>query len=91
MRTSEGGEFLGFTYFYKVYDSFEGGLQIQAIFNDITGKYVPPCVNILYCLGEITLVFLVQDKITSNFYLDVRHVSFRNQITTTIIEAFASI
>ena len=40
MRTSEGGEFLGFTYFYKVYDSFEGGLQILAIFNDITGKYV---------------------------------------------------
>ena len=90
MRTSEGGEFLGFTYFYKVYDSFEGGLQIQAIFNDITGKYVPR-VNILYCLGEITLVFLVQDKITSNFYLDVRHVSFRNQITATIIEVFASV
>lgn len=57
----------------------------------MTGKYVPPCVNIFYCLGEITLVFLVQDKITFNFYLDVRHVSFRNQITATIIEVFASV
>ena len=78
MRSSAVGG--GELYFYKVYDSFKKCLEIQAIFHDITGKYVTSPVNILYCLGKITLVFLVQDKITSNFYLDVRHVSFRNQI-----------
>ena len=31
------------------------------IVNDITSKYVPPHVNIFYCLGGITLTcFLVQ-------------------------------
>lgn len=89
--TREGGGGGGESYFYKVYDSFEKCLEIQTIFNDISGKYVTPRVNILYCLGKITLGFLVQDNITSNFYLDVRHVSFRNQIIATIIKAFGSI
>ncbi|KAF1876938.1 hypothetical protein Lal_00033863 [Lupinus albus] len=36
-------------------------LEIQLIANDITTKYVPPHVNIYYCLGGITLTcFLVQ-------------------------------
>ena len=40
---------------------FEKHLKIQAIAYDITSKYVPPHVNIFYCLGGITLTcFLVQ-------------------------------
>ncbi|KAL1134183.1 hypothetical protein V6Z11_A12G089100 [Gossypium hirsutum] len=38
-----------------VYDWFEERLEIQAIADDITSKYVPPHVNIFYCLGGITL------------------------------------
>ena len=49
------------TYLNKVYDWFEERLEIQAIADDITSKYVPPHVNIFYCLGGITLTcFLVQ-------------------------------
>ena len=48
------------TYLNKVYDWFEERLEIQAIADDITSKYVPPHVNIFYCLGGITLTcFLV--------------------------------
>ena len=49
-----------FTIFYllvfmsKVYDWFEERLEIQAIADDIQSKYVPPHVNIFYCLGGIT-------------------------------------
>lgn len=58
IRFSEG-ESLWFTYLNKVYDWF--GLEIQAIADDITSQYVPPHVNIFYCLGGITLTcFLVQ-------------------------------
>ena len=57
MRSSACAGGGGELYFYKDYDSFEKCLEIQVIFNDITGKYVPPRVNILYCLGKITLVF----------------------------------
>jgi cytochrome b6 len=54
------GEFK-FTYLNKVYDRFEEHLEIQAIADDITIKYVPPHFNIFYCLGGITLTsFLVQ-------------------------------
>jgi cytochrome b6 len=54
------GEFK-FTYLNKVYDRFKERLKIQAIVDDITSKYVPPHVNIFYCLGGITLTsFLVQ-------------------------------
>ncbi|MFS7920279.1 putative plastoquinol--plastocyanin reductase [Helianthus anomalus] len=49
------------TYLNKVYDWFQERLEIQAIADDITSKYVPPHVNIFYCLGGITLTcFLVQ-------------------------------
>ena len=45
----------------KIYDWFEERLEIQAIADDITSKYVPPHVNIFYCLGGITFTcFLVQ-------------------------------
>jgi cytochrome b6 len=44
-----------------VYDWFNERLEIQAIADDISTKYVPPHVNIFYCLGGITLVcFLIQ-------------------------------
>jgi cytochrome b6 len=42
-----------FTYLNKVYDWFEEGLEIQAIADDITSKYVPPHVNKFYCDGGI--------------------------------------
>ncbi len=38
----------------KVYDWFEERLEIQSIADDISSKYVPPHVNIFYCLGGIT-------------------------------------
>ena len=45
----------------KVYDWFEERLEVQAIADDISSKYVPPHVNIFYCLGGITFtLFLVQ-------------------------------
>ena len=44
-----------------VYDWFQERLEIQDIADDIGSKYVPPHVNIFYCLGGITLVcFLIQ-------------------------------
>ncbi|MBA0638356.1 hypothetical protein Godav_024546, partial [Gossypium davidsonii] len=49
-----------FTYLNKFYDWSEERLKIQAIADDITSKYVPHHVNIFYCLGGITLCFLVQ-------------------------------
>lgn len=45
----------------KVFQWFNDRLEIQAISDDIASKYVPPHVNIFYCLGGITLTcFLVQ-------------------------------
>jgi cytochrome b6 len=36
----------------KVYDWFEERLEVQAIADDISSKYVPP-VNIFYCFGGL--------------------------------------
>jgi cytochrome b6 len=45
----------------KVYKWFNDRLEIEAISEDIASKYVPPHVNIFYCLGGITLVcFVIQ-------------------------------
>jgi cytochrome b6 len=45
----------------KTFQWFNERLEIQAISDDITSKYVPPHVNIFYCLGGITLVcFVIQ-------------------------------
>jgi len=45
----------------KVYNWFQERLEIQAIADDISSKYVPPHVNIFYCSGGIVFVsFLVQ-------------------------------
>uniref|UniRef100_UPI0030E06E9B cytochrome b6 n=1 Tax=Pteris cretica TaxID=49539 RepID=UPI0030E06E9B len=67
----------------KVYDWFEERLEIQAIADDITSKYVPPHVNIFYCLGGITLTrFLVQ--VATGFAMTFYH-------RPTVTEAFSSV
>ncbi|KAB2054200.1 hypothetical protein ES319_A12G238900v1, partial [Gossypium barbadense] len=58
-------------------------LEIQAIADDITSKYVPPHVNIFYCLGGITLTcFLVQ--VATGFAMTFYY-------RPTVTEAFASV
>jgi len=45
----------------SVYKWFNDRLEVEAISDDISSKYVPPHVNIFYCLGGITLTcFLIQ-------------------------------
>ncbi len=45
----------------KAYNWFEERLEIEALAEDVTSKYVPPHVNIFYCFGGITLTcFLIQ-------------------------------
>jgi quinol-cytochrome oxidoreductase complex cytochrome b subunit len=45
----------------KAYQWFNERLEVQAIADDISSKYVPPHVNIFYCLGGITLTcFVIQ-------------------------------
>nr|YP_010881460.1 cytochrome b6 [Pellia epiphylla]WIA67413.1 cytochrome b6 [Pellia epiphylla var. borealis]WIA67498.1 cytochrome b6 [Pellia epiphylla var. borealis]WIA67936.1 cytochrome b6 [Pellia epiphylla]WIA68021.1 cytochrome b6 [Pellia epiphylla]WIA68107.1 cytochrome b6 [Pellia epiphylla] len=67
----------------KVYDWFEERLEIQAIADDITSKYVPPHVNISHCLGGITLTcFLVQVATGS---------AMTSYYRPTVIEAFSSV
>jgi cytochrome b6 len=67
----------------KVYDWFEERLEIQAIADDITSKYVPPHVNIFYCLGGITLTcFIVQ--VATGFAMTFYY-------RPTVTEAFASV
>jgi cytochrome b6 len=44
-----------------LYKWFNERLEIEAISEDISSKFVPPHVNIFYCLGGVTLVcFIVQ-------------------------------
>ena len=72
-----------FTYLNKIYDWFEERLEIQAIADDITSKYVPPHDNIFYCLGGITLTcFLVQ--VATGFAMTFYY-------RPTVTEAFASV
>ena len=67
----------------KVYDWFEERLEIQSIADDITSKYVPPHVNIFYCLGGITLTcFIVQ--VATGFAMTFYY-------RPTVTEAFASV
>jgi len=67
----------------KVYDWFQERLEIQAIADDITSKYVPPHVNIFYCLGGITLTcFIVQ--VATGFAMTFYY-------RPTVTEAFASV
>ena len=67
----------------KVYDWFEERLEIQAIADDISSKYVPPHVNIFYCLGGITLTcFIIQ--VATGFAMTFYY-------RPTVTEAFASV
>jgi cytochrome b6 len=67
----------------NVYDWLEERLEIQTITDDITSKYVPPHVNIFYCLGGITLTcFIVQ--VATGFAMTFYY-------RPTVTEAFASV
>ncbi len=67
----------------NVYDLFQDRLEIQAMADDITSKYVPPHVNIFYCLGGITLTcFIVQ--VATGFAMTFYY-------RPTVTEAFASV
>ena len=67
----------------NVYDWFQERLEIQAIADDITSKYVPPHVNMFYCLGGITLTcFIVQ--VATGFAMTFYY-------RPTVTEAFASV
>jgi cytochrome b6 len=67
----------------SIYDWFQERLEIQAITDDITTKYVPPHVNIFYCLGGITLTcFVVQ--VATGFAMTFYY-------RPTVTEAFASV
>jgi cytochrome b6 len=45
----------------KIYSWFHERLEIQSIAEVVTSKYVPPHVNIFYCIGGITFTcFLIQ-------------------------------
>ena len=61
----------------------EERLEIQAIADDISSKYVPPHVNIFYCSGGITFTcFLVQ--VATGFAMTFYY-------RPTVAEAFASV
>lgn len=67
----------------KVYDWFEERLEIQAIADDISSKYVPPHVNIFYCFGGIVFtcfIFQVASGFAMTFYY-----------RPTVTEAFSSV
>ena len=67
----------------NVYDWFQERLEIQAIADDITSKYVPPHVNIFYCLGGITFTcFLVQ--VATGFAMTFYY-------RPSVVDAFASV
>uniref|UniRef100_UPI003001B919 cytochrome b6 n=1 Tax=Cephaleuros diffusus TaxID=1519597 RepID=UPI003001B919 len=67
----------------KIYEWFEERLEISAIQEDITSKYVPPHVNIFYCLGGIVFTsFLVQ--VATGFAMTFYY-------RPTVTEAFASV
>ena len=67
----------------NVYDWFQERLEIHAIADDITSKYVPPHVNIFYCLGGITLTcFIVQ--VATGFAMTFYY-------RPTVTEAFSSV
>nr|YP_010336724.1 cytochrome b6 [Stylonema alsidii]UNJ15130.1 cytochrome b6 [Stylonema alsidii] len=67
----------------KVYDWFEERLEIQAIADDISTKYVPPHVNIFYCFGGIVFTcFILQ--VGSGFAMTFYY-------RPTVTEAFSSV
>lgn len=67
----------------KVYDWFQERLEIQAIADDITSKYVPPHVNIFYCFGGITLTCFIM-QVASGFAMTFYY-------RPSVAEAFSSV
>lgn len=67
----------------KVYDWFEERLEIQAIADDITSKYVPPHVNIFYCFGGIVFTCFIM-QVASGFAMTFYY-------RPTVAEAFSSV
>nr|YP_010338465.1 cytochrome b6 [Rhodaphanes brevistipitata]UNJ18415.1 cytochrome b6 [Rhodaphanes brevistipitata] len=67
----------------KVYDWFEERLEIQAIADDITSKYVPPHVNIFYCFGGIVFTCFIM-QVASGFAMTFYY-------RPTVTEAFSSV
>ena len=66
----------------KIYDWFER-LEVQAIADDISSKYVPPHVNIFYCFGGIVFTcFLVQ--VATGFAMTFYY-------RPSVVDAFASV
>lgn len=62
---------------------FEERLEIQSIADDISSKYVPPHVNIFYCLGGITFTcFIIQ--VATGFAMTFYY-------RPTVTEAFLSV
>lgn len=62
---------------------FEERLEIQSIADDISSKYVPPHVNIFYCLGGITFTcFIIQ--VATGFAMTFYY-------RPTVTEAFMSV
>jgi cytochrome b6 len=43
----------------SIYNWFQERIEFQAIADDVTTKYVPPHVNLFYCLGGITLTLFI--------------------------------
>jgi cytochrome b6 len=67
----------------SVYDWFEERLEVQAIADDITSKYVPPHVNIFYCFGGIVFTcFLIQ--VATGFAMTFYY-------RPSVVDAFASV
>nr|YP_008965758.1 cytochrome b6 [Porphyridium purpureum]ATJ02954.1 cytochrome b6 [Porphyridium purpureum]BAO23734.1 cytochrome b6 [Porphyridium purpureum] len=67
----------------KVYDWFQERLEIQAIADDITSKYVPPHVNIFYCFGGIVLTCFIM-QVASGFAMTFYY-------RPSVAEAFSSV
>merc|ERR1712021_173700 len=66
-----------------VYDWFEERLEVQAIADDISSKYVPPHVNIFYCFGGLVLTcFLIQ--VATGFAMTFYY-------RPSVVDAFASV
>nr|YP_009402715.1 cytochrome b6 [Compsopogon caeruleus]ARX96067.1 cytochrome b6 [Compsopogon caeruleus] len=66
----------------KVY-LYDERLEIQAIADDINSKYVPPHVNIFYCLGGIVFTCFVM-QVVSGFAMTFYY-------RPTVTEAFSSV
>ena len=66
-----------------VYNWFQERLEIEALAEDVTSKYVPPHVNIFYCFGGMALTcFLIQ--FATGFAMTFYY-------SPTVTEAYASV